>query len=143
MLIFRTMEIDADGKPRVGDRANQLGVRPADPTNPAKRHDVTASDPADPVTPAEGLSAAPDSPHNMYDFLKRQGRKPGYAVWVLDTAGLPPGLYFRPDGSTHGVIAPTVATPLASFQALLALTRDLWRVIEWADYPVPEPGDTP
>lgn len=130
MLIYRTMEVAADGRPVVGDLSNQLGVRPSDPTNPTRHGDVTAAAPTDLVAPTEGLSAAPDGPNNLYPFLRKKGQKPGYAVWELDTDYLPTGLQFVPDSPTHGVLAPAVPTPLAAFQHLLATTRPLWRPVQ-------------
>jgi hypothetical protein len=143
MLIFRTMEVDADGKPRAGEASNQLGLRPADPANPTKQPDTRAARPTDPVAPTEGLSATPDTPFAMPPFLKRKGQRPGFAVWVLDTATLPPGLHFHRDQPTHGVIAPAAVEPLAVVQDMLRSTRDSWLVVEWNQFPPTEGEVTP
>ena len=43
---------------------------------------------------------------------------------------LAPGLNFRRDNATHGLVEPATVVPLADFEANLAATRDQWIIDE-------------
>jgi hypothetical protein len=122
MRLFRLMKVDADGKPRVGDRAMALGVRPADPTNPAKRSDVLAATDTEPVRPFEGGLSCYADPADIALAAKQ------LQLWSIDERDVPPELLVRLTGpGSHHHIEPGDEMPLAEFQQLLADTRDFWQ----------------
>jgi hypothetical protein len=43
---------------------------------------------------------------------------------------LAPGLNYRRDNETHGLVEPAAVVPLADYEAVLAATRDQWIIDE-------------
>lgn len=124
MKLFRVMKIDADGRPVVGTRRNMLGVRPTDPNNtdPKRLFDVTAANDADTVAPGEGLSTS------MVPMAQRV--QTGEALFVVETADLPPILAPNPDRPPHCLLEPARPMTLDEYQQALADTRDLWQRVQ-------------
>ena len=121
MKLYRLMKADADGKPLVGDGSMMLGVRPADPTQPNKRADVSAVAGTDVVQPGDGGLSCYTDPA----AIKIQSNK--LLLWSIDTEDLPPELVEKPAGDPHYHIEPVRETTLDDLQALVADTRDLWQ----------------
>ncbi len=130
MKLYRAMKVAADGLPEVGRSKRALGVRLGDQ---APNNDVDAVAADDIVPPGvRGMSASPADPTHLPGFLRPPafggtGKDP---VWVMDTADLPPGLVFRQDKPTHGMVEPSpgVPTTLAEYEAALFSTRTHWRL---------------
>ena len=121
MKLYRLMKADADGKPLVGTGSMMLGVRPTDPTQPNKQHDVPAIIGTDAVRPGDGgLSCNADAAR-----IPIRSRK--LLLWSIETDSLPSGLLPREAGVLHYLLEPIQEMPLDSFQQLLADTRDLWQ----------------
>lgn len=120
MKLYRKMFSDPNGKPLVGGGRNALGVRPLDPNNPRKMHDVQAANSTDLVQPGEGLSAY-DDPSQIPAVVQGE-------MWVIETDQLPQELvtYQRGNNPCHFHIETTNPVELAEFQELLAKTQDLW-----------------
>jgi hypothetical protein len=111
----------ADGaSPLVERSARALGVRVPTDISP---------DPEGNVHPMSGgMSVAPDDAmflpqHRRPDELGGTGPDP---VWQLEDAKLLPGLSFREDYSTHGLIEPAQTMQLSSYEVSLAATQQAW-----------------
>lgn len=113
----------ADGRPEVGDRFAQLGVRPIRPRGTA---DVPVVDPGDVVRPGTGGLSVFAGP---VAALPARLRPPNtqFPLWEIDTADLGPGLRAVPAGPPHCQIEPDRDMTLAELQTRLAATRDFWR----------------
>jgi hypothetical protein len=118
--LYRLMKAAPDGKPLVGSGARMLGVRPRDPAQPNKRHDVPAVSGTDAVHPGDGGLSCYSDP----SAIKIKSSK--LEVWSIEVAPLPPELTAQPAGDPHYHIEPKQDVTLDRFQQLLANTRDLW-----------------
>jgi len=146
--VIRVMMIAAaDGTPVVPESGKkiesfQLAVRP---NAGGKYPDVTASssddilrahDPEHPEL-GEGLSCSAVA--NEAAFQQRYGKelafKKNRRVWEIETSVLPNELvvvFQKTDHDPdHYQIEPAVEMTLERFQALLASTRHLWRLVQW------------
>jgi len=153
-LVIRLMMIDDEGKPKIGIGFDKLGVRPRNPNEPTKAHDVAAVGPDDWVGLSwidrwlarigswfmltrppvyEGLSC---SKATRDEYLRRRGRplEKKQRIWELDNRHLPNGLGIVPDplpnDPDHLLLVPTCSMTLKAFQELLHSTQPMWRMVE-------------
>jgi hypothetical protein len=126
-MIYRAMREDIDGHPVLGPSARTLGVRSG--TGPNTDIPVQPSGTVLPQT--GGMSAAPDQPRN----LPAHRRPPAFGgwgqdpVWGLELNDLPGDLHYEPDpvpAPRHGLVEPTSAMPLGSYERALESTRYDW-----------------
>ncbi|MFE2870065.1 hypothetical protein [Embleya sp. NPDC059259] len=126
-FVFRGMRADPDFGPQVGRNKSKLGV-----TVEGGKPDMhPTSDGL--VGPGEGLSTDV-TPWSLPDFRKPPsfgGRDKKLQVYKINVRDLPAGLRMVPDGggNTHAMIEPAYEMPLAEYEALLASTRPLWKVV--------------
>lgn len=122
--VYRGMQEDADGSPRVGQSARRLGARREIDIEVAPGERVEAG--------LGGMSVSPGSPMN----LPRHRRPPEWGgtgldpVWEISTDDLGPDLDYRADPmalETHGFIEPANGMTFADYQNTLAGTRSKWR----------------
>lgn len=144
-VVYRSMEDDGAGAPKVGDSANQLGVRP---WRSGERSDF--AHPGDAVSPnGEGLSVVP---HRLENFSKLFRAVPAIvprklAVWglsvlpvyELDVQCLPEPLQTvvrarpvdrkKPDGEKvdKGIIQARRPMPIHLYQTEIAKTKADWK----------------
>lgn len=123
--LYRPMEEDGEGHPRVGSSARRLGVRAG--------WDIPVDD-EDEVEPyTGGMSVTPHSPEGL-PFFRRPAGYGGTGkdpLWVIESGALGEGLIYRPDDSspdTHGFVEPSTRMRLDEFEDLLASTRHDWRL---------------
>lgn len=117
--LFRGM-IEEGARPKVGDSARMLGIRPGldIPLGPGNR-----------VAPQTGgMSVAPKTPMNLPVFRRPQillgtGKDP---VWGIHASMLGPQLRFHQDSPTHGVIEPSMSMSLDAYKKALADTKETW-----------------
>lgn len=128
--VFRAMERDDDGWPKVGPSASALGVRPGIDI------DVDAQNNA--VPNKKGMSVSPSWQELP---VRRKPRRLGgqgsnntycfrFGTGPFQHSAFGPGLEFLPDRPTHGVVRPTQLVPLAEYEANLAATRAEWQFDE-------------
>ena len=120
MKFYRKFRVAANGKPIVGTLFGMLGVRPADPTNPKKRFDVTAVAGSDVVRPGGGGLSVYTDPAGI------RIQAADLFLFAIDTANLSTGLRDVPAGDPHYLVEPAHDMTLDDFQGLLAQTRDFW-----------------
>jgi len=146
-LVYRSMEDDGTGRPKVGQSANQLGVRP---WQPEVRSDFAC--PSDSASPnGEGLSVVP---HTMGNYGKLFRTAPAIVprklevwglsvlpVYELDVQRLPEPLQAvvrprpvdrkKPNGEMvdKGIIQARRPMPIHLYQGELAKTQQDWRCV--------------
>ncbi len=133
-LIYRVMARDGD-YPMVGDTSNRLGVRPG--------VDLPVDDLGHVYPQTGGMSVAPEWQSLPFFLIPKRLRsivptargsnqnwcwKMGDGSFVASVVA--DGAVLRPDGPTHGVVEPSEATTLASFQLALRGTREAWSIGE-------------
>jgi hypothetical protein len=138
--LYRCMAADGD-LPRVGQRYGELGARTGPP---ATRFDISVDNNGQVHPEMGGISVAPDHWSN----LRREQRPPALddgtgilAVWVISEADLGDGLRYARErqsgedlpnvagGEDHGFIEPAETMSEERYQALLAATREKWRLV--------------
>jgi hypothetical protein len=125
-LLYRAMEENGEGRPRVGPTARRLGVRPG--------WDIPVDDYGEVEPYSGGMSVTPDSPDRLPAFRRppNHGGTGLDPVWEIDSDRLGDGLVYRPDPRRpdfHGFIEPARRMRLDEYENLLALTRDDWRLV--------------
>jgi hypothetical protein len=133
--VFRSMKMDADGKPVLGRSSTKLGVRvPAD----------IAPDPANAVHPGTGgMSVVPKLtdlpaelvPRRLHNLLPRARGSNSLRIWAhgegsFVAALVAQGLVRAPDRPGHGTLQPDQSMPLDDYEKALAATRDNWIINE-------------
>jgi hypothetical protein len=131
-LIFRGMNEcpNTPGKPRIGDSADALGVRPTD----------IPVDGAGMVRPCgKGMSVAPDAkslpPHRIpkryaTHYPKASGSN-SKEIWMLGSGGfvvsrLAQKLQLFVTSATHGVVEPDAEMAIDEYKLALAATQQQW-----------------
>ena len=122
--MFRAMQLEIDGLPKLGRSARELGIR-IDVDLP-----VDADGWVEPGT--GGMSVAVDDALNLPKHrrprsLGGDGRDP---VFSLQTRVLPDDLALRVDRRPHALVEPARRSALQIYEAALALTRSSWRKID-------------
>lgn len=118
------MKREADGKPRCGERANELGVRPSVDIRP------DANGRVGPRT--GGLSTTPDDPASLPPHVRpaKLGGKGKLPLFVIEVAQLDHELVARRDPKNplrHAFIEPAEETTLSQLQEHLCATRAAWK----------------
>ena len=122
-LLYRPMLRDEAGRPRLGERANMLGVRPG--------FDIPVLPDGNVMAGQGGMSVTPDDPAYLPPHVRpeRLGGRGKLPVFVLAATRLGSALSYRPDPGhpgRHGFVEPAGAMPLAAYQTALAHTQDAW-----------------
>lgn len=125
-MMFRGMQPDADGLPRVGSDSRRLGVRVP--------HDMRP-DAAGSVHPGTGgMSVAPDSMWNVPNHRRPRGMLRGSTgpaadrIYAIDSPDVRShSLDVRQTSPLHALIEPSVQMALAAYEAALVSTRPFWR----------------
>ena len=120
--VFRSMKVGPNGQPLAEPTARGLGVRPGE--------DLPVSGGI--VKPGTGgMSVALGAPINLQPFRRPAefggtGKDP---VWAIDPTVLGLQLRLIPDSPVHGTVQPASEMSLEAYQAALAATAPLWRVV--------------
>jgi hypothetical protein len=135
MALLRIMMIDSGtGRPKIGAKSFQLGVRPFDGNPYFDVSAVSGTDLVDPAT-AQGLSCT-TMPIEKFvlvaePHLKRNSKR---RIWEIESDQLPASVVavHRPteDDPDHWQIEPVFTMTLQEFQALLASTEDNWNLVQ-------------
>src|SRR5580658_3933512 len=112
--MFRAMKADADGLPKAGRSARELGVRV---DGPIRDLAIGQDGTVEPGT--GGMSIALDAARNLPKprlprSLGGEGRDP---VFVMLTAEVPRTLSLRPDRYPHALVEPGRRCPFPDFEA--------------------------
>jgi hypothetical protein len=143
-LMYRSMEIDADGMPKTGRSAKHLGVRIL-----GDYRDIDVDEAGYVLLNAKGMSVAPEAKY-LYPGLVRKdlwhivegarANNPNLRIWRIGAgafveAEITPELVLKPDQPLkperpHGVIAPAKIMTVADYEQALADTRPSWVIDE-------------
>jgi hypothetical protein len=135
--IYRSMERDG-GRPRIGRSATALGV-----SIRVEREKILEDIPVDDsrrVSPSTGgMSVAPSwrslppyrVPARLRHLCPKARGRDDVSCWKMgegdfEDGPLAPGLNFRRDTATHGLVEPAQVVPLDAYEADLAATQDQW-----------------
>jgi hypothetical protein len=120
------MRKDATGRPQVGNKREELGVRPG--------YDIPVN--AGIVSPRTGgMSTTPDDPARLPPFLRPPrfgiGGFGTLPVFVFDLTRLGSRLTYRPDpdpkkAQQHGFVEPNQSMTIDAYQVALAATQTDW-----------------
>lgn len=115
--------MEDDGKPKVGESARTLGVRP-DVDIP-----VDANGIVHPNTGGMSVSPSPDAlpTHRKPLEFGGTGKDP---IWTINTNDLGADLTYVPDSPGHGTIQPTKPMSFEDYQKALADTNINWEKVE-------------
>lgn len=123
--LYRAMKTDPDSKPRIGDTARSLGVRPW--------HDIPL-DESGCVQPGKGgMSTVANDPrelpeHRRPKWLDGTGTDP---IFELKPKLLPDALSIRQDGRpSHHLVEPADECHFDIYQSHLWSTRQKWVMID-------------
>jgi hypothetical protein len=129
--MFRIMKKDDDDKPRIGQTAMTLGVRP---------EEVDLDGQGNAICNDKGMSVNPgwrDAPLSMIPKRLGTGGRGSNSAYCFRRGTGPfqqapcgPGLELLPDSATHGVVRPVQTILLAAFEADLHATRPEWGIDE-------------
>lgn len=139
--IYRAMERNGD-RPRIGRSATALGVR-IRVEGEEKPEDIPVDDSGRVSPLTGGMSVSPAwrslPPYRVPARLrplcpKARGRN-DFFCWRMGEGEfvdgtLAPGLKFRRDTATHGLVEPVQSVPLETYEADLVATRDHWIIDE-------------
>ncbi|EMN7216766.1 hypothetical protein [Vibrio aestuarianus] len=130
LKLYRDMQIDEDGYPKLGLNSKRLGVRIVGFNKVDGEPADTKMDENGDVHPGKGMSVTPpDVRVNVKDFAVERINDGKTVMWEIDEAVLAPlNLKFVQDSDDHGCIEPAHKMPAQRYAMLIEGTKKLWRV---------------
>lgn len=131
MKLYRDMEKDDDGKPKLGLNSKRLGVRITGLNKEIDEPSDTELDENGDVSPGEGMSVTPpDIKKNVWGQAEKRIAKGITVMWEIDETALQ-RLSLRyckdEDNDRHGVIEPAHTMQGSRYASLIQATRNFWR----------------